>query len=59
MPKEGPAHPNDMVMRIAALVSLSFRKSFMTSEALSVTVSIVFSPSGDAMKTSMFLVTYT
>ena len=48
MPREGPDQPMDMVMRMAASALLSFRKSLMTSEALSVTVSIEYPPYGNA-----------
>jgi hypothetical protein len=47
MPKEGPDHPIDKVMRMAEAVFLSLRKSFITSAALSVTVIIKFPPSCD------------
>jgi hypothetical protein len=45
MPKAGPDHPIDKVIRIAEVVFLSLRKSFITSAALSVTVIIKFPPS--------------
>jgi hypothetical protein len=58
MPKEGPDQPMDMVIRMAASTFLSLRKSLMTSEALSVTVSIYYPPYGDVYSTSNFNVTY-
>ena len=47
MPKEGPDHPIDKVIRMAEAAFLSLRKSFITSSALSVTVIIKFPPSRD------------
>lgn len=40
MPNEGPDQPIDMVMRMAEFSLLSLRKFLITSDALSVTVSI-------------------
>ena len=47
MPKEGPDHPIDRVMRMAEAAFLSLRKFFIASAALSVTVIIKFPPSFD------------
>jgi hypothetical protein len=44
MPKLGPDQPIDIVIRIAEFSFLSLRKSFSTSDALSVTVNIKLSP---------------
>jgi hypothetical protein len=47
-----------MVMRMAASALLSLRKSLMTSEALSVTVSIQCPPYGMPSAASNFAITY-
>jgi hypothetical protein len=47
MPSEGPDQPIDIVIRIAELPFLPFRNSFITSDALSVTVNMKLSPSLD------------
>jgi hypothetical protein len=44
IPKEGPDQPIDITILITEFSSLSFRKSLIASDALSVTVNIIFIP---------------